>query len=86
MQLLAFLKLNFCLYLYLTILIPFHLSKRINETGRESSKLKMKNRDEKYRGSRWTEEKALKAFEDRFGLPRKELLFKPLTRVRMIRL
>ena len=34
--------------------------------------------------SRWTEEHALKAFKDRFGLPKKFLLTKALPRVRKV--
>ena len=42
----------------------------------------MKNRVENTRYPPWTKENARKAFKDRFGLPRKEMLASPLTRVR----
>ena len=41
----------------------------------------MRNRDERSHGSPWNEENVRKAFKDRFGLPRKEMLAKPLTGV-----
>ena len=46
----------------------------------------MENEDEAPRSTPWTEENAQKAFKNRFGLPRKELPFKLLTRIRNIRL
>ena len=42
----------------------------------------MKNKDEDHFS--WSEENARKAFKDRFGLPRKEMLAKPLSRVRTV--
>ena len=42
----------------------------------------MRNRDKSADGSPWNEENTRKAFKDRFGLARKEMLAKPLTRVK----
>ena len=46
----------------------------------------MKKREENSDSSPWTEENARKAFDDNFGLPRKELLAKPLTRIQNVRI
>ena len=44
----------------------------------------MNKRDEDSHSTPWTEENARKAFKDGFGLPRKEMIAKPLTRVQTI--
>ena len=47
---------------------------------RDLSKLKMENREENSDNPPWTDENSRKAFDDNFGLPKKQMLAKPLTR------